>query len=519
MKAAIIIGDHPIRLNLMEQFKAKGCRVDVFRSFDEVGEVIDYGEVCILPDQRESDEDTLQRLENLAKVFPAPDPSAPKPVCHLLLHNRSSLWLLQTFDLLREIPAKFELNAFTLVDFWAKNVICQPNSNQATYPHLDRERIDVQSNKTVHLVIQGFSEMGESLAYHAALTCHFPNYERDHSLRTRITVIDENIMKRRDAFIQRYKYLFRHSYYRTIDVKSRSMTQFHEPLYNSSRENFVDVEWEFVNGSLDYAVVQRKLALWANDPNQLLTIALCETPCQNNFDHAFIFPDEVYRNNIPVLVYVKQAVFLEKIRETPNYRNLFPFGMDNCGYDISLPLLKMAKMLNYCYSCSFGQKGIPTHLPPEEVEREWNKIESVPMRYSNLYHVMTVAAKMRSLGHPDNDWNRLYALTKEEIGQISAVEHNRWSVERLLLGFRPPTDEERREIADNIKAFILAKKTGSAIPEVDMKAEYKRKKIHYDLCAYRELREDKTGNNVRVYDDDLNACIPLIAQTFNESRS
>lgn len=519
MKAAVIIGNHPIRLNLMEQLEARGLRIDVFQSFDEVGEVTEYVEVCVLPDQQESDEDTLQCLENLAKRFPSNDPEVPKTVCHLLLHNRSSLWLLQTFDLFKEIPAKFEINAFNLEDYWAKNVICQPNGSNAIYPHLDRERIDIQSNKTIHLVIQGFGEMGESLAYHAALTCHFPNYERDHSLRTRITIIDSDIEKKRSAFLQRYRHLFNHSYYRTIDLKSRSMVQYHEPIYKSSREDFVDVEWEFVNGNLDHAVFQQKLSLWSNDRNQLLTIALCETPCQNNFDHAFILPDEVYRNNIPVLVYVKQAMFLERIRKTLNFGNLYPFGMEDCGYDISLPLLQMAKMLNYCYSCSFGEKGIPTHLPADEVEREWNKIESASMRYSNFYHVMTVAVKMRSLGHPDNDWNKLYALTKEEIGQISAVEHNRWNVERLLLGFRPPTDEERREIAENIKAFILAKKTGTDRPEVDLKAEYKKKKIHYDLCAYRELREDKTGQNVRVYDDDLTACIPLIAQSFNESRS
>ena len=519
MKAAIIIGSHPIHQNLKEQLEALGYRVDIFQSFDEVGDVNDYGEVCVLPDQRESDEAVLQRLENLAKGLPSNDPSIPKPVCHLLLHDRCTLWLLQTFDLFREINAKFELNAFTVEDYWAKNVICQPNSSPKAYPPLDRERIDIQSNRIVHLVIQGFDEMGESLAFHAALTCHFPNYERDHSLRTRITVIDHDIEKKKNAFVQRYKCLFSNSYYRTIDLQSRSMTQYHEPLYRSSREDFVDVEWEFVDGGLEHPVVQQKLALWANDRDQLLTLALCETPCQSNFDHAFILPDEVYRNDIPVLVYVKQAVLLEKIKKTPNYGNLYPFGMENSGYDVSLPLLKMAKMLNYCYSCSFGQKGIPTHLPAKEVEEEWNKIGSAPMRYSNLYNVMALATKMRSLGHPDDDWDKLYALTKEELGLISAVEHNRWSVERLLLGFRPPTEEERKEIVENIEAFILAKKSGTAYPEVDLKAEYKRKKIHYDLCAYRELREDKTGQNVRVYDDDLNACIPLIAQSFNESRS
>lgn len=519
MKAAVSIGNHPLSTGLIDQLLAKGYHVDVFQAFEEVGDVSGYSEFCILPDCHISDENTLQVLERLACSLPASDPATPKPKCHLLLHSRTSLWLLQTLELFMEIPKKFELNAFTMEDLWAKNVFCQPAGIQPPFPHLDREKIDFQSDKTVHLVIQGLSEMGESLAYHAALTAHYPNYERNHALRTRITIIDEDITKSRNTFIQRYKALFDHSYHRTIDLSSRNITHYHEPIYKSSREDFVDIEWEFVNGGIDHPVIQQKLALWANDEHQLLTIALCDSQCQNNFDNAFALPDEIYSNSIPVLVHVKQAVFLEKVHETKNYSNLFPFGMENCGYDIDLPLLQMAKRLNYCYAYSYSHSGTPTHLPTEEVEKEWNKLTSFPMQCSNIYNVMALATKMRSLGHLDNDWNQLYALSQEEIEQISAVEHNRWCVDRLLLGFRPPTDEERREIKENIDAFILAQKTGTASPEADLKAEYKRKKIHYDLCSYRELREDKTGKNVRVYDNDLNACIPLIAQSFNESRS
>ena len=519
MKSALIIGTHPLGQNLLEQFQAKGGHVDLASSFDEVGEVQGYCDICILPDQRVSDEETLQRLELLARTVPSPDLSAPKTVCHLLLHNRVSLWLLQTLDVFNDIPKKFELNAFTLEDLWAKNVICQPNSIHGSYPHLDREKMDSQSQKTVHFVICGFGEMGESLAYHAALTCHFPNYVRDHSLRTRITIIDEDLSRSKNAFIQKYKNLLDHSYHRTIDLLSQSMTQYHEPNYKSSREDFVDIEWEFVEGSVEHPIVQQKLAMWANDRNQLLTIALSDSQCQNNFGHAFVLPNDIYRNGIPVLVYVRHSVFLEQVRKTKEYSNLYPFGMEDCGYDISLPLLQLAKRINYCYSCSFGQKGIPTHLDIEEIEKEWNKITSAPMRQSNIYNVMTLATKMRSLGHSDDDWGRFYALTLEEIEQLSAVEHNRWNVERLLLGFRPPTDEEKREIKENIQAFILAKKTGTPLPEVDLKGEYKRKKIHYDLCSYRDLQEDKTGQNVRVYDYDIIASIPLIAQSFNESRS
>jgi len=80
------------------------------------------------------------------------------------------------------------------------------------------------------------------------------------------------------------------------------------------------------------------------------------------------------------------------------------------------------------------------------------------------------------------------------------VEHNRWSIDRLILGFRPPTREERLEIKQHIA----------------LKDDYKRRKIHYDLCSYGELDVDKTGQNVRVYDYDLTACIPLIANSYRE---
>lgn len=45
----------------------------------------------------------------------------------------------------------------------------------------------------MHLVIAGFSDLGESLAFHAALIAHFPNYVRNQTLRTRITIVDKEL--------------------------------------------------------------------------------------------------------------------------------------------------------------------------------------------------------------------------------------------------------------------------------------------------------------------------------------
>lgn len=515
---ALIIGSHPICESIKAQYEVLGYKIEMADTLTAAPKD-SYHELCILPQNGIEDNDTLQALEKFAKAFPSTPEGQSKPLCHLLLHDKMILWLLQTLDLYPEIEKKFELYAFTMEDQWAKTLFCSLDKDPV-YPPLDREKIDYNSNKTVHLVVAGFGNLGESLALHAALTAHYPNYVRNQSLRTRITIIDNDLTTKRDAFVQRYVNLFAHSYYRTIDLKCREVTLFHEPLYNSSRKNFVDVEWEFVDGEFFDPVLQNKLKLWSDSPEQLLTIALCDADHEKNFSRAFALPKTVYQNGIPVLINVKQSGLLEKVHEIQDYYNLFPIGMDDCGYNVRLPLLQLAKRLNYFYVCSFGQKGTPTDMPLEEIEKEWHKVDKYSQRYSNINNVITIATKMRSLGHKEKDWDAFFALTQEEIEVLSAVEHNRWNVERLIMGFRPPTDSEREEIRENIRAFIVAKKAGLEPPKQDLKNYYKEhQKVHNDLCAYRELGEDKTGQNVRVYDHDLTACIPLIAQSFKEALS
>ena len=513
---ALIIGSHPIRKSIIKQYEALGYSIELANNVAEA-QGKDYHELCILPQNGSADHDMLQALETFATSYPETPEGQSKPLCHLLLHDKVTLWLLQTLDLYSEIHKKFELYAFTMEDQWAKNVFCGL-SNVNSFPPLDREKIDSNSNKTVHLVIASFSDLGESLALHATLIAHFPNYVRNQVLRTRITIVDKEMAAKKDAFIQRYTSLFENSYYRCIDLHHRSMTQYHEPVYHASREVFVDVEWEFVDGDFYDPLFQMKLQLWADDKEQILTLALCDTDYNINFDRAFTLPKNIYQNSITVLVHTQRSGILDKVHETEGYHNLYPIGMDDCGYDIRLPLLQIAKRLNYFYTCSYGQEGIPTEMSLEKVEAAWRNVPTFSMRYSNIYNVMTMATKMRSLGHEEKDWDKFFALTLEEIEQISAVEHNRWSTERLILGFRPPTDTEREEIRRNIEAFITAKTTGKEMPEQDLKNLYKKKKIHYDLCSYRELSEDKTGQNVRLYDYDLTACIPLIAQSFKESQ-
>ena len=519
----LILGNHPIARDLVRQYEVK--RDYVTHNTKMSVEGIDFetfDELCLLTSptkdyRMKEDDKAFSILRQIAQNLKVTKHDGLRLKCHLLLQSQTTLWLLQTLDIYKDITKRIELYPFTLADQWAKNVFCRLPKSPGAFKPLDRVPIKPDSNKTVHLLIVGTGEMAECLALHAALIAHFPNYTRNHSLRTRITLLDTNIHTLQDTFIDRYKNLFDHSYYRSIKLgESKVLTNFHRPKYCNEREDFVDIEWEFVDGSIHDPVMQDKLRIWSFDQDQVLTIAFCSDDTEHNIDEALTLPSFIHSQDIPLLVYVHHSGIFHEVCAADVFQNIYPFGMEDEGYDIDLPLLQMAKRLHYFYMCSYGQKGTPTELPIDEIEEEWNKIESFNIRYSNINGVMTIATKMRSLGHDESDWDKFYALTQDEIELLSSVEHNRWSVERLIMGFCPPTAKEREQIRSNIDEWISAVRSGGDKPKEYLKDVYKKKKVHLDLCAYRELGTDKTGQNVRVYDYDLTACIPLIANSFNE---
>ena len=116
---------------------------------------------------------------------------------------------------------------------------------------------------------------------------------------------------------------------------------------------------------------------------------------------------------------------------------------------------------------------------------------------------MTIPTKMRSIGLNEDDWDKFYDISQQDIEILAQVEHNRWNVEELILGYRPCTDEEQDKIAADVDT---------------QKDAFKARKIHYDLRAYNDLRPDKTGRSAKIYDLCLSAALPLIAKTFVDEK-
>lgn len=497
-KKTLLMGQHPLRDQLLEQCRQLGRTATVIDTLDLPGTVPDYDELVVLAaanldDPLMSDARALALLSEMAAALP--DGHA-RPTVHLLLQRPVSLWLVQTRDLPRSVTDRMDVYPFTAEQQWADSLF----ATGGTAP-LDRRPIGPQAAQTVHLVIAGLGDMGQTLAERAALVAHFPNY-RPHDeqpLRTRITIVDDSMQARQSNFMARHQPLFDNSHWRDVDPTAATC-QTHQPALTGRRDDFTDVEWEFVHAPLTHPTVRERLQRWAADPARQLTIAVTTGDDGHNLTAALSLPDSVLASDTPVLVEQRARESIAAHIGTDHATSrLTLFGGPRCPYDLTLPLVRMGKLVNYFYTMRHTAAEPPTSLPLDRVESLWQEQRSMPMRLANIHNAMTVDTKMRSLGHNPDD-GQFYALTSDEARSLMQTEHYRWCTERLITGWRPCTDKEKERARED-------------------KAEKKRLKqqrAHTDLCSYEELTSDETGQDVRDYDLAVVAGTLIIVNTFKQ---
>lgn len=456
--------------------------------------------IYLIGEDNDIDHDTLNIncLEVIARMMPDKD-DKPLP-CVTYLRNQSTFALFQTSDIMEEVKEKIDFQPFSFDETWAAKVLvgCESKINKIKYKSLDRDGIDKDSEKNVHLIVIGMTQMGIMFGMEAAQICHFPNF-KTKGKKTKITFIDENADTEMRFVVSSHDRFFKNCRYVYFDEN--------HSLPSNPENDFLDVEFEFLKGNIADGWVRNYIEKCANDDNEILTIASCMNNTAKSLAAGLYLPDIVYdkglsisgkendrteNNEIVVLVRQNTSAELLNIIKNGNakykkYRNVYPFGMLNDGYELDETLDRWAKRMNYLY-CVFDElEGVPSLYPDDIIEDKWNDC-SVSDKWSNYYNVMTIPTKLRSVGI-DYKSLTLRDLTDEEIGILAEVEHNRWNVERLLMGYRPVTENEFDEIQKSIAEGGSLKKKYN-----------KNLKAHYDIRPFADLREDKPGKNVNRYD-------------------
>ncbi len=424
---------------------------------------------------------------------------------------------------------------------WAKQVfvkrLYRDFDNPGTeykYPLVYGKGIKPDDDKYVHLVFVGTTNFAVAFAMEAAHVLHFPNADK---AKTRITFIDVNADKEKDEFITRNRHFFEvQAYsYRDLSVEPKDVPGYigRECLMFSGNDaNFLDVEFEFIKGDVFSKRVQDLISDWAQEhknEKQCLSIFLALADQRQNFVMGMNMPDEVYANAVPVFIrqnrsdnfvtnlrnadtrekdnkltysMLKDGVVEQKERDA-RYAHIYPFGMNETAFSADDHSLKRAKLINYLYETANYETykfqsilvldAIPEEKIWEEANAYWQKL-SVALKWSNLYNSYTMRTKQRTLRAMrgldiDDDSQDYDSLSDYEVEQLAIVEHNRWNVEKLLMGFRKPRRDEDKY----------------AYP--DFAGKLKKNKdlfIHHDIRPFDQL------NTIKELDYEFSRYIPWI---------
>lgn len=459
--------------------------------------------VYILGEDEDADHDAIS-INSLKKISDicAKHHGIDRLPCVTLLQNQSSFVFFQTADITEDIKDRIDFIPFNFDEVWARKVLVTGRSdmNDVTYTPLDREGIDGDCEKYVHLVILGMTPMGLMLAIEAAHVTHYPNFITKGK-KTKITFVDIEARREMDSLTSCFNRFFDQCDYTYTEIEKGEVV-FEETFKSINPEgSFIDIEFEFIKSNVADDLMRRKLSDWADDSGQILTIAVCFQQSARNIATALYMPDKVYENEIMLLV--KQNLsgeLLNLVRIDPSaedqkrgeyvkYRNIRPFGMRNDGYEVGETVERWAKNINYLYSYYYDNSRVPTEYPKDIVDKMWNGI-TVADKWSSMYNVLAIPGKLRSIGIDYRKRGEWREITDDEVELLARVEHNRWNVERLLCGYRPTNEEETDRIMDDID-----NKKGKSL-----KKYYKKRYIHYDIRPYDKLGDDETGLNVKRFD-------------------
>ena len=173
----IMLGDHAVAESIIQHYNV--LKRDVFhhkRLTFEVIDINDFDEICLLSGNDDVNK-AIVLLDDIAAAYDMSSNHGKRLLFHLLVQQSKTLHMLQTCDLCDAVRKKLDIYPFSMEEIWCRSI------------QIDYEPITIHSEKHVHLVIFGMGEVAKTMAIQAAHIAHYPNYVRNHSLRTRITMI------------------------------------------------------------------------------------------------------------------------------------------------------------------------------------------------------------------------------------------------------------------------------------------------------------------------------------------
>lgn len=341
-----------------------------------------------------------------------------------LAANRPVLCRLHLMDLdllrhFRSLPfcngPGFRIETFNLYENAAR---------EALLSHPLDARLDGQGDRrAAHLVLVGFSRMGQSLAVEAAHQAHFAN-----GRRLGVTVVDRNGDSVRRAFLARYP-----QFCAVCDL-------------------------DVVHGEVEDPEVLGRIAQVATDPGRCTTVAVCLDDDRACARVLLLLEAVLKGHDVTVLVrHSGEGRLLESLARTPaGGLDVHTFGDVRTTCCIAAldrrDLDAQARGIHEEYLRNAIERGEALRSRPPLFP--WDELEP-DLQDSNRHVADHIPVKLRAVGavavpasQVGEDAEPL-VLTPDEVEMLSRMEHSRWCAERLLAGWTAgPVKDAARKVTN-----------------------------------------------------------------------
>ncbi len=497
-----------------------------------------------------------------------------RKVCKVMFEYQTTYSIFQFADLPDIVKNNIIFIPFNRYESWAQRVLVEgffenPESHPKVigYTPLDGNGISPDSDEYVHFIIVGMSNMGIAMGVQAILQAHYLNYKK---ARSRITFIDTEADKEMAFFKGRYETLFELTRHKYIDANQCEPCQLEASFgwtdpaeqenykwshLSTDGKNFIDIELEFIKGSVESEGVRTYLQKIAADTKSKLTIAICLMQTHRAVAASLYMPIDIYKKVQEIWVYQREASdIISNLTNTKEadkrYKKLRPFGMLYGEYMRDRSQYLKALLANGAYELSnVTDRNMADKSTYKDLRDNWKELNIVK-KWSNKFFVDSIYQKIRGVlpeiaANNGNEYSykeRLFdsgnvahletilreALKKYE-NILAICEHNRWNVQQLLMGFSPC--DKSNDAACHIlnekhksKKEQLDKCDKSSpayehlkIAEKEAKDKFKTEKdrlkisedrIHPNICDFDHL--DHVDSQAKNYDKYLNNSIPAI---------
>lgn len=481
--------------------------------------------------------------------------SPKRKICKVMLESQTSYSIFQFSDIPATINETLVFIPFNRYEEWARKVMIEgeakidcTNKKTIQYTPLDGTGLSPDSQKHVHFIIIGLSKMGFAMGLQALQQAHYLNYTSQH---TRLTWIDIKADQEMDILKGRYSHLFQLTRNRYIDAEKCNPQELNttfgwiDPFMTKEcawkhltdkEKTFIDIDIEFIKGSIESGNVREYLRQISTDKNSKLTIAICLNQTNQAIAASLYMPIEIYDKAQQIWVYQQESAHMllnlcETQQKDKRYKKLRPFGMQYGEYMTTRASFLKALLVNNAYKNGNQDSqeiyDMTNHESYRELCNSWKNL-SIDKKFSNRYFVDSIYTKLRGIIPDDKKTKGIDVLCIKGIKQLIVIytqaelekslntslrehqdilaecEHNRWNMQQLLFDYTPcnaKQDDEFKQLNQILRKWKQEHHWDTLKEDAKKKLQQTEdyQNFHQIEITFKEKKESYKNSEYRIH--------------------